>query len=93
MKVMSDKTVIPSFDVVYSRIRTDTMPAVVQADHDEQWLSRSTLMAVSTRGPKNRGCMPNEDSSDCWTMDYQTAWKEDIGPDQLPPIQKSYKNV
>lgn len=50
-------------------------------------------MAVSTRGPKNRGCMPNEDSSDCWTMDYQTAWKEDIGPDQLPPIQKSYKNV
>lgn len=50
-------------------------------------------MAVSTRGPKNRGCMPNEDSSDCWTMDCQTAWKEDIGPDQLPPIQKSYKNV
>lgn len=93
MKVMSDKTVIPSFDVVYSRIRRDSMSAVVQIDHDEQLLSGSTLMAIPTREPKNRGCMPNEGSSDCWTMDYQTAWMEDIGPDQSPLIQKSYKNV
>lgn len=50
-------------------------------------------MAVYTRQPKNRGCMPNEGSDDCWTMDYQTACKENIGPDQLPPVQKSYKNV
>lgn len=56
-------------------------------------IEREYSMAISTREPKNRGCMPNEGSSDCWTMDYQTAWMGNIGPDQLPPIQKSYKNV